>query len=109
MEEGYQRIKIKIKPGFDIEPVKEIRKHFPEIKLQVDANSIYKLEDAELLKKLDDYNLLLIEQPLAHDDIYQHSKLQKELKTPLCLDESIISPEHAEFALEINACRIIKY
>jgi O-succinylbenzoate synthase len=107
LKEGYQRIKIKIKPGYDVEPVREIRKHFPEIRLQVDANSIYKLEDAELLKKLDDYNLLLIEQPLAHDDIYQHSKLQKELKTALCLDESIISPERAEFALEINACRII--
>ena len=107
LREGYQRIKIKIKPGYDIEPVKAIRKNFPGIKLQVDANSIYKLEDSEHLRQLDNYDLLLIEQPLAHDDIYQHSKLQKKLKTPLCLDESITSPDLAVFALEINACRVI--
>lgn len=107
LNEGYQRIKLKIKPGYDIEPVKELRRNFSGVQLQVDANSIYKLEDADHLQELDEFNLLLIEQPLAHDDIYQHSKLQKKLKTSLCLDESITSSELAEFALEINACRII--
>jgi O-succinylbenzoate synthase len=107
LAQGYKRIKIKIKPGYDVEPVRAIRKEFPEIMLQVDANSIYKLSDYEHLKKLDEFNLLLIEQPLAHDDIYQHSKLQKELKTPVCLDESITSTEDALFALEIDACRVI--
>ncbi len=107
LKEGYQRIKIKIKPGYDIDPVKAIRKNFPHIFFQVDANSIYSLEDSEQLKKLDDYDLLLIEQPLAHDDIYQHSKLQKIINTPVCLDESITSPQHAAFALEIDACRNI--
>jgi O-succinylbenzoate synthase len=105
--EGYRRIKIKIQPGWDIEPVKAIRKRFPEILLQVDANSIYSLADAENLSKLDGNNLLLIEQPLAHDDIYEHSILQKKLTTPICLDESIVSPEHAKWAIEMNACRII--
>jgi O-succinylbenzoate synthase len=107
LNEGYNRIKIKIKPDYDLVPVRSIRKEFPEIKLQVDANSIYDLADCEHLKKLDEYNLLLIEQPLAHDDIYQHSILQKKLNTPVCLDESITSPENAQFALEIDACRVI--
>ncbi len=107
LKEGYQRIKIKIKPGYDIRPVKAIRKNFPGIMLQVDANSIYTLKDTEHLKELDEFDLLLIEQPLAHDDIFEHSKLQKILKTPVCLDESITSPAHASFALEIEACRVI--
>jgi O-succinylbenzoate synthase len=105
--EGYRRIKIKIQPGWDIEPVKAIRNKFPEILLQVDANSIYSLADAESLSRLDGHNLLLIEQPLAHDDIYEHSLLQKKIKTPICLDESIISPEHAKWAIGMNACKII--
>ncbi len=107
LREGYQRIKIKIKPDFDVQPVKAIRKIFPDIMLQVDANSIYSLKDSEHLMELDEFNLRLIEQPLAHDDIFEHSKLQKILKTPLCLDESITSPAHASFALEIDACRVI--
>ncbi len=107
LKEGYQRIKIKIKPGYDIAPVKAIRKNFPHILFQVDANSIYTLADAEHLKELDEFDLLLIEQPLAHDDIFEHSKLQKELRTAVCLDESITSPAHAAFALEIDACRVI--
>jgi O-succinylbenzoate synthase len=107
LKEGYQRIKIKIKPGNDIRPVQAIRQSFPGILFQVDANSIYTLDDAEHLKELDEYNLLLIEQPLANDDIFEHSKLQKKLKTPLCLDESITSPAQAAFALEIDACRVI--
>lgn len=105
--EGYRRIKIKIKPGWDIEPVKAIRQKFPELLLQADANSIYSLDDAEHLAKLDGNNLLLIEQPLSPDDIYEHSLLQKKLKTPLCLDESITSPQHAKWAIEMNACKII--
>jgi O-succinylbenzoate synthase len=107
LKEGYRRIKIKIKPGRDIEAVKAIRSIWKDIPLQVDANSIYSLKDAEHLKKLDDYSLLLIEQPLAHDDIYEHSKLQKLLRIPVCLDESIVSPEHARTAIELEACRII--
>ncbi len=107
LKEGYQRIKIKIKPGYDIQPVKAVRKVFPDILFQADANSIYSLEDSEHLKELDEFDLLLIEQPLGHDDIFEHSKLQRKLSTAICLDESITSPAHASFALEIDACRII--
>ncbi len=107
ISEGYRRIKIKIKPGYDVEPVHAIRKRWKEFPLQVDANSAYSFEEAKQLKKLDEFNLLLIEQPLAHDDIYEHSKLQKLLNTPICLDESIISLQHAKAAIELNACKII--
>lgn len=107
LKDGYKRIKIKIKPGYDLEPVKEIRKRYPNILLQVDANSAYSLQDIHILKELDKFNLLLIEQPLAHDDIFDHSKLQKLFKTPICLDESIHTVEDARKAIEIEACRII--
>ncbi len=107
ISEGYRRIKIKIKPGYDVEPVRAIRKKWEHFPLQVDANSAYSFEDANHLKQLDEFNLLLIEQPLAHDDIYEHSKLQKLLATPLCLDESIVSLHHAKTAIELNACKII--
>lgn len=107
LEEGYKRIKIKIMPGWDVKPVQAIRKKWENIILQVDANSIYNLRDAEHLKKLDEFNLLLIEQPLAYNDIYEHSILQKKIKTPICLDESIISYNHAKWAVEIGACKII--
>ncbi|HVO76117.1 MAG TPA: o-succinylbenzoate synthase [Ignavibacteriaceae bacterium] len=107
LDKGYKRIKIKIKPGYDVVPVKAIRLAYPDILLQVDANSIYTLNDALQLKELDDFNLLLIEQPLGHDDIYEHSLLQKKFKTPLCLDESIVSLKHAEAAVELGACRVI--
>jgi len=107
IKEGYKRIKIKIKPGWDLEPVREIRKNWKDFLLQADANSVYKLNDAEHLSRLDEYNLLLIEQPLAHDDLYEHSVLQKKLKTPICLDESITSIRHARSAMEMKACRII--
>ncbi len=107
LKQGYRRIKLKIKPGYDLEHVKAIRAKFPSIRLQVDANSAYKLDDLSTLKKLDQFNLLLIEQPLAHDDIIDHSKLQRELSTPICLDESIHSPEDARKAIDIGACRII--
>jgi O-succinylbenzoate synthase len=107
LNDGYGRIKVKIKPGFDVEYVKAIRNKFPGVKLQVDANSAYRLDDLMILKKLDAFDLLLIEQPLAHDDIIDHSKLQLQLSTPLCLDESIRTPEDARKALEIGACKII--
>lgn len=104
---GYGRIKIKIKPGRDVGDVSAVRAAFPTIKLQVDANSAYSLGTWETLKPLDQLNLLLIEQPLNEDDIWDHSKLQKELRTPICLDESIITPRHARYALEMEACKII--
>lgn len=107
LDEGYKRIKIKIKPGWDLKPVEEIRKKYSGILLQVDANCAYKLNDSEHLSKLDEYNLLLIEQPLAYNDLFEHSKLQKKIKTPVCLDESIISPDHARWAIEAGSCKII--
>ena len=90
LEAGYQRIKIKIKPGRDYEMVKAVRKEYPDIALTVDANSAYTLNDVEMLRKLDEFDLMLIEQPLAYDDIIDHASLQRELKTPICLDESIL-------------------
>ncbi len=107
LAEGYKRIKIKIKPGWDIIPVGEIRKKWGNLLLQVDANSIYKLDDAKHLSRLDEFNLLLIEQPLSHDDLYEHSILQEKIKTPICLDESITSPLHAKSAIGMKACRVI--
>jgi O-succinylbenzoate synthase len=107
LEEGYRRIKIKIKPGCDIKPVREVRKKWENILLQVDANSAYSLNDAEHLAELDEFKLLLIEQPLDYDDLYEHSLLQKKIKTPVCLDESIVSPSHAKSAIEMGACKII--
>ncbi|MFB0565733.1 MAG: o-succinylbenzoate synthase [Candidatus Aminicenantaceae bacterium] len=107
IEEGYQRIKIKIKPGWDVEVLYEVRKKFPHIKLQVDANGAYTLEAKETLKKLDEFNLLMLEQPFPPYDLWDHSKLQKEIKTPLCLDESILSTESARKAYEMGSCRIL--
>jgi O-succinylbenzoate synthase len=108
IESGYQRIKIKIKPGQDVQLVEAIRKDFPSITLSVDANSAYRLEtDAPLLKRLDDYNLLMIEQPLTPGDLLDHSKLQRQLNTAICLDESIVCLANAKQAHELDACRII--
>jgi O-succinylbenzoate synthase len=104
---GYRRIKVKIKPGWDLEVVRTLRQRWPEVPLMVDANSAYTLDDAEHLAALDDFDLMMIEQPLAYDDIYQHSLLQRRLRTPVCLDESIHSPAHALAALELGSCRII--
>jgi O-succinylbenzoate synthase len=104
---GYQRIKIKIKPGMDVEPARALRERFPRIRLMVDANSAYRLEDAPLLKQLDAFYLIMIEQPLGWDDIYSHAQLQRQLETPICLDECIHDIEHARAAIEIGACRII--
>jgi len=105
--QGYRRIKIKIKPGWDIEACAAIREKFPDILLQVDANGAYSLEDVDTLKKLDAFNLLLIEQPFRPYDLWDHSRLQPLLKTPLCLDESIISFDTARAALDMGSCRII--
>ena len=105
--EGYRRIKLKIKPGWDIEVVKEVRKHFPEILLQTDANGAYTLKDKAALKMLDAFNLLMLEQPFPPYDLWDHSRLQKEMKTSLCLDESVISEDSARQALEMQSCRII--
>ncbi len=107
LEDGYRRIKLKIKPGWDVKPVAAVRERWPDLLLQVDANSIYRLEDGPHLAQLDQYDLLLIEQPLAHDDIFDHAKLKRQIKSPLCLDESIVSPEHARWAIEMRACDII--
>jgi O-succinylbenzoate synthase len=107
LDEGYKRIKIKIAPGNDIQFVSALRKEFPGLLLQVDANSAYTLNDTDLFKRMDEYNLILIEQPLGYEDIFDHSKLQRELKTPLCLDESIHSLDDTRAAIELDSCRII--
>jgi O-succinylbenzoate synthase len=104
---GYQRIKLKIKPGKDLEYVAAVRKEFPETQLSVDANSAYTLEDTEHLQKLDGFHLLMIEQPLRWDDIHSHAKLQKQIETAICLDECINSVNDAQAAIESGACRII--
>jgi O-succinylbenzoate synthase len=104
---GYQRIKIKIKPGWDVDAVERVRKTFGQIPLQVDANAAYTLDDASLLARLDPFNLLLIEQPLDYDDVMDHAVLQKQMKTPVCLDESIHTVRIARDAIEAKACRII--
>ena len=107
LADGYQRIKIKIKPGWDREAVEAVRARFPDVRLMVDANSAYTLEDLSLLRALDEYDLTMIEQPLAYDDREDHAKLQKQIRTPVCLDESVRSAEDARKAIEAGACRII--
>jgi O-succinylbenzoate synthase len=107
LRSGYQRIKLKIKPGKDLEYVAVARKQFPDIRLSVDANSAYTLQDVDHLKQLDRFKLLMMEQPLAWDDIYSHSKLQAQIETAICLDECINNAQHAESAIEVKACRII--
>lgn len=104
---GYQRIKIKIKPGWDLDIVRRVREHFPEIRLMGDANSAYTLRDAPLFKALDEFNLMMLEQPLAYDDMFDHAELQKQIKTPVCLDESVKTAEDAHHAISLGACRII--
>jgi len=107
LEEGYKRIKVKIKPGLDIDIIRALRTAFPDVPLMADANSAYTLADIDLLKQLDAFNLMMIEQPLASDDIVDHAKLQKELKTPICLDESILSLEDTRKAFELGSTKII--
>ncbi|MBA4494679.1 o-succinylbenzoate synthase [Paenactinomyces guangxiensis] len=107
LEQGYRRIKIKIKPGKDVQVLRALRDRFGDIPMMADANSAYTLNDLLLLKELDDLDLMMIEQPLAHDDIIDHAALQKQLKTPICLDESIHSYEDARKAIEWGSARII--
>lgn len=107
LDAGYQRIKMKIKPGWDIDVVRRVRSTFPNILLMADANSAYRLEDADRLSQLDEFSLMMIEQPLAHDDIVDHAILQSQIKTPICLDECIRTFHHAEQAIALNACGIL--
>ncbi|MHA7764631.1 o-succinylbenzoate synthase [Bacillus atrophaeus] len=107
IKEGYQRIKIKIQPGNDIELLKAIRSRFPQVPLMADANSSYQLKDISRIKELDDLHLMMIEQPLQADDIVDHRHLQKHLKTAICLDESICSADDARRAIELGSCKII--
>jgi O-succinylbenzoate synthase len=107
VEQGYRRIKLKIKPGWDVEPVRAVRERFGKVPLQVDANTAYSLSDASHLALLDPYDLLLIEQPLPEDQVLAHAELAKLVRTPICLDESITSAQTAADAIELGACRII--
>ena len=107
LEAGYQRIKLKIKPGWDIEAMRRVRERFPAIKLMVDANSAYTLADAEHLRKLDDFYLMMMEQPLAHDDLIDHATLQSRIETPICLDECIRNAHHVEQAVQLESGRIV--
>lgn len=107
LADGYRRIKIKIKPGWDLDVVRRVRERFPDIPLMVDANSAYTLADVELFRKMDAFDLMMIEQPLHHEDMWDHAKLQREIRTPICLDESIHSVDDARRAIEMGATRII--
>lgn len=107
LEDGYVRIKLKIEPGWDVEPVRAIRERFGEVPLQVDANTAYRLSDAQQLRRLDEFGLLLIEQPLAEDDIRQHAELARLIQTPVCLDESIVSLAAAADAVALGAAAVI--
>jgi O-succinylbenzoate synthase len=107
VDAGYQRIKIKIKPGWDLKIIERVRKEFPDIRLMGDANSAYKLSDVSLFQQLGRFNLMMLEQPLAHDDIFDHAALQRQINTPVCLDESIRSAEDAAHAIALGSCQII--
>lgn len=107
LEEGYARVKIKIKPGRDVEMLAGLRERFPDARFMADANSAYRLQDAARLQELDALDLMMIEQPLAYDDFLEHARLQERLDTPVCLDESVKSVEGARLALELGSCRII--
>lgn len=107
VNEGYKRMKIKIKPGKDVDMIAGVRHHFPGIKIMADANSAYSLKDVDVFKALDELDLMMVEQPLAYDDIIDHAKLQSQIITPVCLDESIHSLEDARKAVELGSCKII--
>lgn len=107
IEQGYCRVKLKIKPGWDVAIVRAVRERWPDLLLQVDANGAYTLADSDIFHDLDQFNLILIEQPLRYDDILDHAHLQAQIRTPICLDESIVSPQHARQALDHEACRAI--
>lgn len=107
VDAGYRRVKLKIEPGFDVEPVRAVRERHPDLALQVDANAAYTVGDADRLAALDPFDLLMIEQPLAEDDLLGHAELARRVTTPICLDESITSARVAETALALGACRIV--
>jgi O-succinylbenzoate synthase len=107
LDQGYRRIKLKIKPGWDVEPVRAVRERFGDVPLQVDANTAYSLADANHLAELDAFNLLLIEQPLPEEQVLAHAELAKIVRTPICLDESITSEQGAADAIQLGACQII--
>lgn len=107
MDRGYRRIKLKIKPGHDLELARRARQAFPDLPIMLDANSAYRLDDATTFQAMNDLNLLMLEQPLGYEDIYDHSRLRPQIHTSLCLDESIHSVDHARYALAIGACDII--
>ena len=107
VEAGYQRIKLKIEPGRDVEVVRQVRKELPDTPLSVDANAAYELSDASLFEALDEFDLVMIEQPLHHEDVLDHARLQGRIRTPICLDESIRSARDAAAAIELKACRVI--
>ena len=107
LQSGYRRIKIKIKPGWDVDVVRQVRSAFPKILLMVDANSAYTLADVDLFKEMEMYNVMMFEQPLNYEDMLDHAELQKEIDTPICLDESIHSADDARKAIQIGACKII--
>ena len=104
-EQGYKRVKLKFRPGWDLPMIEAVRKSFPKTIFHVDCNSAYTLDDLEMLKRLDAYDLAMIEQPLAHDDLADHAALQAQINTPICLDESITSPAKARKAIQLGACR----
>ncbi len=107
LDEGYRRVKIKIKPGWDVRPVKLIRKEFGDIPLQVDANAAYSLDHVNIFKDLDMHGLLMVEQPLSYEDLIEHSELQSQLTTPICLDESIKNLHDAKVAVRLGSCRVV--
>jgi O-succinylbenzoate synthase len=107
IDAGYRRIKIKIKPGWDVEAVRQVRAAFPKILLMCDANSAYTLDDIDLFRRMDDFEVMMFEQPLHYEDMIDHAELQRQIRTPICLDESIHSADDARKAIKIGACRII--
>jgi o-succinylbenzoate synthase len=107
VKRGYKRVKLKYRPGWELNMLEPVRQEFPELPIHIDCNSAYTLDDMEMFKKIDQYNLAMIEQPLMHDDLIDHATLQKQLKTPICLDESITSPTKARQAIAIGACQVI--
>jgi O-succinylbenzoate synthase len=107
VDAGYQRIKIKIKPGWDVEVMRQVRAAFPKIRLMGDANSAYTLADIDLFRQMDEFDVMMFEQPLHYEDIIDHAELQRHIRTPICLDESIHSADDARKAIQVGACRII--
>ena len=107
VERGYQRVKLKIEPGWDVEPAGAVRRAFPKVPLSVDANAAYRLADASMFEALDDLELVMIEQPLGHEDLLDHAALQRRIATPICLDESIRSTDDVRIALTLGSCRIV--